>query len=335
MDSKYHFPNLTLAYCTIIECIAKSGKEVPSVSDPMSIGSDFGNKSRLTKEIIGFSFSIEDPRDRAIFIPNRKINLPFAIANCLWTLSGSDNLDFINFYNGRGSIFSDDNLTLHGAHGKRLFDVSGLNQITHIIERLKFDNFSRRTVATIYHPNDNQDISRDIPCPIAIQFLQRDGRLNAITFMRSQSVVMVLPYDVFAFTFLQEALAIELGLELGSYYHLSGSFHYYSDEDELATKILQQDCSCLIQPQQYDIPQMPSDTSPFEMIDLLIKLEHQLQDNLKSKKKSNLYKLSMPDIPLYWLQIYLILAIEIMRIYQYPYKEYLYCLPNYYLRFFQ
>jgi thymidylate synthase len=55
--------------------------------------------------------------------------------------------------------------------------------------------------------------------------------------MRSQSAVGVLPYDLFLFTFLHETLAVALGAQLGSYYHICGSMHYYSDETETAQRV--------------------------------------------------------------------------------------------------
>ena len=56
--------------------------------------------------------------------------------------------------------------------------------------------------------------------------------------MRSQSAALVLPYDIFAFTFLQELVANELHIPLGEYWHICTSYHYYEDEEPLIKSIL-------------------------------------------------------------------------------------------------
>ncbi|HAZ48864.1 MAG TPA: hypothetical protein DDW76_14670 [Cyanobacteria bacterium UBA11369] len=329
--SKKLFPNFNLAYKKILHDLSTKGTEVNSTTDPMSIGSTFGNKARKTKEIIGYSFAIEYPYDRSIFLESRPINLPFAIANCIWTIAGSNSLEFINFYNDRGKQFSDDQLTLYGAHGKRLFDPNGINQIEAIINRLKTDPYSRRTVAAIYQPNDNQVVSRDIPCPIAIQFFQRDGKLHTITYMRSQSAAMVLPYDVFVFTFLQEVLAVELGLSLGTYHHVSGSLHYYLDEQELVHRVLNEN-SISNSNIYISAPQMPKTISPLQMISTIFNCEEEIR--IKIKHSSDKCNLNLPDIPNYWKEVLLILVIANLTKIGGDIKSYLSYLPEYYSRHF-
>lgn len=325
------FINLNSAYQEILQDIAINGTEVDPIVDPLSIGSQFGSEARKTKEIIGYSFAIESPADRTVFLKSRQTNLPFAISNCIWTISGSDSLDFISLYNERGKQFSDDQTTLHGAHGKRLFNVGGINQIIAIINRLKKDPYSRRTVATIYHPTDNQAVSRDIPCPIAIQFLQRNGKLHAITYMRSQSAAMVLPYDIFLFTFIQEALAVELGLDLGVYYHTTGSFHYYQDEDYLVQEVIEENKNPSF---IYDInvPQMPKNVSPFKMITSILSLENRMR--LQAQESAECCKFQIPEMHEYWRNIVFILAIRILEKFSKDSQSYISHLPEYYSRHF-
>jgi thymidylate synthase len=54
--------------------------------------------------------------------------------------------------------------------------------------------------------------------------------------MRSNDVMVGSAYDMFSFTLMQEAMAVELGCELGSYYHQVGSWHLYSRDLVLATE---------------------------------------------------------------------------------------------------
>jgi thymidylate synthase len=55
--------------------------------------------------------------------------------------------------------------------------------------------------------------------------------------MRSNDVILGLPYDIFLFTMLQEILATTLNIELGCYHHVCGSLHLYDKNIELAKRI--------------------------------------------------------------------------------------------------
>jgi thymidylate synthase len=72
----------------------------------------------------------------------------------------------------------------------------------------------------------------------------RSGRLHAIVYMRSNDAIWGLPYDIFLFTMLQELLASELGLELGSYTHVVASLHLYERHFELARRIVRNPSAC-------------------------------------------------------------------------------------------
>jgi thymidylate synthase len=50
-----------------------------------------------------------------------------------------------------------------------------------------------------------------------------------------------MPYDVFLFTFLQELMAVELGVQLGAYHHFAASMHIYARHLELATRVLDEE----------------------------------------------------------------------------------------------
>lgn len=321
------FPSINLAYQESLHALVSEGQEIESVSDANSIGSQFGQRSRPTKELLGYSFVLESPRDRAVSFRSRKLNLPFAVANCIWTLAGSDNLKFISFYNERGEQFSDDKETLSGAHGKRLLDTDGIDQIAGIIRRIRTDPYTRRATAVIYHPIDALSSSRDIPCPIAIQFFQRGGKLHAVTYMRSQSAAMVLPYDLFVFTFIQEAIAVELGLDVGLYYHICGSFHYYLEEEHIVQQVLRENLESSL---TYGLapPVMPQTVSPLSVIPALLRIESQIRQMMKAAAPDWMPDTS--DLPDYWADLCLILAIGIATKMGRSSSNYTARLPEYY-----
>jgi thymidylate synthase len=285
------------------------GSLVSSVVDPTSIGSAFGSKARPFRELLNYSFVLSDPTQRIVTHPSRRMDVPFAVASALWTLAGSDSLAFIEAYNPRGTAFSDDGYTLHGAHGKRLFASDGVNQVSAAIERLRRDSHSRRAATVVLNGKDAISSARDIPCVISIHFLLRQAQLHCIVNMRSQSAAMVLPYDVFAFSFLQECMAVELGVTPGRYFHNSGSFHYYSDEESLVQQLLVSPKPAALAFSQF--PAMPATPGPFAAIADVLDYETAVRTALTSGHSAE--RVLVPQLPPYWRDVALIMAVGLTR----------------------
>lgn len=221
-----------------IDNISSNGYETEGVTDPKSVGSRFGVTSRSTREVIATGFTIKHPRNRLIFSRARMIDLGFAIANTIWTFGASDRVDEISFYNSKGWNFSEDGRTLSAAIGRRIFASPAGDQLASAISRLEEDKTSRRALISIFTSNDLINNNKDCPCFGSLQFFIRDDKLQCLTFMRSQSAIMVLPYDLFLLTFYHELVASVLGIECGNYTHFCGSLHYYKDEEYYVEKIL-------------------------------------------------------------------------------------------------
>jgi thymidylate synthase len=214
------------------------GVPVESILDPMSPGTRFGRVRQPTIELIGYGFTIEDPLSCLFLSEARPLRLPYLFGQLLWSLAGSDDADWLSYYHSDARVFADDEHHLSGAFGKRLLDNSGRNQITAIAERLIADPTSRRTVATIAVPEDNFRETREYPCAIAVQYFLREEALHAVTYMRSQSALGVLPYDVFLFVGFQALMASQLQVAIGRYQHICGTFHLYASEVEQARRIV-------------------------------------------------------------------------------------------------
>ncbi len=303
------YAGLEDAYLGTLRDLHDHGSLVSSVVEPTSIGCDFGNKARPFRELINYSFVLSDPTQRIVTHPCRRMNVPFAVANALWTLDGSDSLAFIEAYNPRGTDFSDDGHTLHGAHGKRLFASDGVNQVSAAIERLRKDSHSRRAAAVVLNGKDAISSARDIPCVMSIHFLLRQAQLHCIVNMRSQSAAMVLPYDVFSFSFLQECIAVELGVKPGRYFHNSGSFHYYSDEEAFVQRLLASPKpAALACPQS---PAMPSTPSPFVAVVDVLDYETAVRTALAAGRSAD--SVLVPQLPPYWRDSALIMAVGLTR----------------------
>ena len=216
----------------ILKEVKEKGNEVPR------------EKKRSIQEIISYQLKIEDPCDRIIFNKNYKLNIFQCVGQFLWITQGSFNADAMTYYVPFSERYSSDGIRMIGAYGPRLFGIQHMNQIKHIIDILDEDVTRRRAVASIYLPQfDQHKVSDEVPCTLNLQYLIRDKKVHAVTYMRSQNAYRLLPYDIFLFTMLQEYINAVLttahDLSLGNYNHYSGSFHIYNDELPLINKVLE------------------------------------------------------------------------------------------------
>ena len=158
----------------------------------------------------------------------------------LWILSGSNALDFIAHYIPDYRKSSDDELTIFGAYGPRMFGRRPNDQLARVISSLRGKPDSRQAVVQLFDRSDTLKPHKDIPCTCTLQFAIRDNRLHMLTSMRSNDAWLGLPHDVFAFTMIQELVARSLGIELGEYRHAVGSLHLYECDEGKAVRYLEE-----------------------------------------------------------------------------------------------
>lgn len=205
------------------------------------------------KELFGASFTLNNPRARLIASKVRNVNYGFAVGEFCWYSRGENDLETMAYYNKRMPQFSDDGKTLNSAYGERIFGGGYafgtlISQWDNVQEELLRDPDSRRAIMVINQPRDLfhavKNGSKDVPCTLALQLLVRDRQLHMSVTMRSNDVWWGLPYDVFSFTCLQEAMMLELrqaGVpvdDVGRYHHHAGSLHLYDRHFELASQVV-------------------------------------------------------------------------------------------------
>lgn len=215
----FEHENFSELYLNVCKAMYKNGYETSPREMPI-------------REELGVFLLLHNPRSRVLCNSARELPMHFAIGEWLWTITGRDDLSFIQYYASRYDRFSDDGVSLNGAYGPRI-----KMSWEKIISLLRTDGDSRRAVIPIYSPRDVGVDSKDIPCTTTLQFFIRNGKLDMIITMRSNDIYLGLPFDVFNFTMIQELLACQLGVELGSYRHFVGSFHYYCQYEERIGKI--------------------------------------------------------------------------------------------------
>lgn len=204
------------------------------------------------RENLFTSFAITNPRDRLLYIPDRKFSLQYVMAEILWYLSGNNETDWISNYSAFWKDISDDGKTANSAYGARIYKHHPYHvcvgsetpmsqrptQWEYVKEELTKDPDSRRAVIHIRQPQDSHMAKKDVPCTLNLQFFIRDKKLHMIVQMRSNDLILGTALDVPAFTFMQELMALELGLDVGTYYHTSNSMHVYERHYDMCEKIL-------------------------------------------------------------------------------------------------
>jgi thymidylate synthase len=191
----------------------------------------------LTFEVLNANLVLHNPLNRVVTSRARMMNLGFAIAEFLSEVNGDDSVAMMTAFIPSYTRFSSDGCTIDGSYAGRLHGVG--NQLESTINMLNSEPSTRRGVITIY---DKGDLlfgrgGRNTPCTLSLQYIKREGRLYAITNMRSNDVHLGLTYDVFNFTMLQEYVALMTKSELGEYYHNAGSLHLYDRDVEVMRKI--------------------------------------------------------------------------------------------------
>jgi thymidylate synthase len=207
------------------------------------------SRDQQTRELLHVAFTIHDPRQRVVFA--RPINPAFAIAEVIWILAGSNDLEFLRFWNPRMKRFSDDGHMFHGAYGFRLGSQPALSagvadslrhtppqaqpnrrdQLRAAYDALQLTPHSRQVVLQIW--DSRLDLpspsprSKDIPCNLMSHLLIRDEKLEWLQVMRSNDLIWGTPYNFIQFTTIQEVIAGWLGIEVGAYNHISDSLHVY------------------------------------------------------------------------------------------------------------
>lgn len=235
MKSSYPFDNR----CIEFESLDQVQRWV--LSSLLDSGSPVTSRGMPTLELFPISFALTSPRRRCITTPERKWNLPLAIGEFCWHASGSKSVQFIEYYAPRWREFSDGVEILGSCYGHNIFQPRDgkPSQWDRLINLLRTEPHSRRAVLQLFEPHTGLSADAiDAACTCSIQFLMRDSRLNAIVYMRSNDAIWGLPYDIFLFTMLQELLALQLGVELGAYFHVVGSLHLYRKHFELAKRII-------------------------------------------------------------------------------------------------
>lgn len=186
------------------------------------------------REILNFSATLENPRSRISHSLDRRL-VRSKFAELAWYFSMDSDLKYIRPYiNAYADEEADSNKIL-GAYGPKIFEPreNESSQFTRVIEQIQTRESTKQAYLVISDSNDYKvriNKHSSPPCTIGLHFIVRSGALHLATYMRSNDAYLGLPHDLFAFTTLQEIIAIMTGKELGTYTHVCTSLHTYESQ---------------------------------------------------------------------------------------------------------
>lgn len=207
-----------------------------------------------TVEEQGVVLELTSPRAR-LSRASEKGHVFSCLGELFWYISCKQDLASIQYYIKRYEKYAEPDGTIWGAYGPRIFGGER-SQYEVVRDRLRAKPDTRKAVIQLFDREDILADYEDVPCTCTLQFLVRDGFLHLVVHMRSNDVFMGLPHDIFAFTMIQEILANHLGVKLGTYKHMVGSFHLYDRDREKVERYLKEG----FQPTR-EMPAMPASNS--------------------------------------------------------------------------
>lgn len=249
----------------------------------VSVASPRGMK---VKELYNVGFSIKNAQKGIIVNPNRAVNLAYAAIEMLGNFQdGAYNVDPFTWYcKPMKNYLNPETGLWDGSYATRLTMYKQMEKMYNI---LNLDPDSRRAVIQIYNPaHDFHDYeSRDICCTLSLIFRLREGKLNLTCTMRSNDVLLGVPYDLTQFTFLQSVLACWLGVEVGEYYHFTANLHAYERDwkklENIARGKWLQDPHNWNTMDKWDIPDI---NETFVQIRRFFNMEKYFRENYKREK---------------------------------------------------
>lgn len=214
----------------------------------------------------------KNPCERVVFWPERDANPWFHFFEALYMITGENKVRFLEKFIKDFGKYSDDGETLSGFYGYRWRRHFGYDQIKRIVALLKQEPFSRRAVLGMWDPAvdlRDKESGKDLPCNTMIVFgimygkRDENNRLHMTVFNRSNDIIFGL-YGANAvhLSMLQEYIAAQLNLVVGTMTTHSVNFHAYSDVYNKTRR-----GALLTTPKGIKCPYETGEVAPYPLID--------------------------------------------------------------------
>lgn len=220
----------------------------------MTEGIDELNKSKqagseratyYTRAIPGMHFTTDIEKDGFPLLTLRRIPIKAPVAEQAWFILGSRRPDdFLRDYTKIWDAFTNPGDVVTVAYGYRWRKHFGRDQLKQLIDLLRAEPGSRHAVVVTWDPSQDGlslQKKKNVPCPYTFTVNIIGGRLHLHNIVRSNDVILGVPFDVFGFALLQCILAQELGVKPGIYSHSISNAHIYDSHFEAAQTLMQRE----------------------------------------------------------------------------------------------
>ena len=202
----------------------------------------------------------------------RKTAWKNALREMEWFLSGSDNLDQLHpsvhkwwkpWADEDGTILNNYSKQFRyseGIRGEYPYEVDSCDQIQYLINAMKNHPFSRRTVATTWHPYDmtSNSFTPITNChgTVIQMFVNPDNKAHMVMYQRSCDMLLGVPHNWIQYWALLMWLCHKSGKDVGTFTWIGGDCHVYEDHFELAEEMIDASNSRLNTKRLNEIPKL-------------------------------------------------------------------------------
>lgn len=169
-------------------------------------------------------------------LTTKKVNFKAIVAELLWLLSGSTNINDLDSkiwnewgdeHGNLGPIYGHQWRNWGGSPGSD----TGIDQIEQVIHTIKTNPMSRRIIVSAWNVGDLHKMALP-PCHMMFQFYVRPGYLDCQMYQRSADVALGVPFNIASYALLVHLIANECNLLPGELIHTIGDAHAYTNHVE-------------------------------------------------------------------------------------------------------
>lgn len=166
-----------------------------------------------------FNHEIRITPDMVPLLLSKKVFLKKAVEEILWIWQKRSNHvgDLQALGNHIWDEWSKADGTIGKAYGYQLaktVDDTGMNQVDHLIHRLKTDPESRRHIVTLWNIEEGHEMVLK-PCVYETHWVVIGKRLHLKVYIRSSDTTLGEPFNVIQYYILHKLIAREVGIEAG------------------------------------------------------------------------------------------------------------------------
>jgi thymidylate synthase len=200
-----------------------------------STGATRGARGLETQEMNTVTcLELTDPFSSVLTLPSRHLDKRvyyYLEGEFKWFKSGNLSLDPIQPYAKFWNKLANPDFTINSNYGYHTFiqptPEPNQSQFEWCVNRLKKDKFTRQAIININQPMHKYETNKDFCCTIGNHFLYRNGKLDCITWMRSNDLIFGTTYNFPWFTYIHRMVARRVGMQVGTYTHMVSSLHTY------------------------------------------------------------------------------------------------------------